>query len=40
MVACVGIVSLYPRKWKWNKDEEEAWRKDLGGYGYDYDYGV
>ena len=34
MVACVGIVALNPRKW--NKDVEEAWRKDLGNY----DYGV
>ena len=34
VVACVGIVALNPRKW--NKEVEEAWRKDLG----DYDYGV
>ena len=34
VVACVGIISLNPRKW--NKDAEEARRKDLG----DYDYGI
>ena len=28
MLACVGIVALNPRKW--NKDAEEAWRKDYG----------
>ena len=34
MKAGLGIVPLNPKKW--NKDCEEAWRKDLG----DYDYGV
>ena len=32
--ACVSIDPLDPKKW--NKDCEDAWRKDLG----DYDYGI